>query len=146
MSLAARVDEYLDGKAPLAWLDSDERARVASAGFTAYHSGRLERARAIFGDLVRIEPREPCYRQALAQVLIEEHEYAAAEACLDQAIALRDSDFGPYLQRADLHSRRGNWDAAIEDFTHALRLGVDERVRYAIETAVVRLQVERERH
>jgi tetratricopeptide (TPR) repeat protein len=107
---------YLDTVSP----DSDRT--MAGALFEA---GHIEEALDAYRELVRLDPHDATLRASLAGVLGELGRYDEALEQSARAIELSPLLPTPYHNRAVIHERRGDRDAAVRDYREALRYAPD---------------------
>ncbi len=81
----------------------------------------LQGSVADFMELVRLHPNAPHYL-SLAGLLIQQGSLPTALTHLDEAIRLDPTSAVAYAQRAKLHSYLGEWEAALADWSEAIRL------------------------
>ncbi len=84
--------------------------------------GRLDDAEQTLRALLRQYPSFSEGYSARARLRAEQRDTLAAIHDLDRAIDLNRTQVNPWLQRAELRARRGEWEKALGDMDEAMRL------------------------
>lgn len=86
-----------------------------------FQAGRYEEAAKIYERLAKADPDDAAVLASLAGTLGAMEKYDEALKHLNRAVELQPINPEAYHNRAVIHARRGNRDAAIEDYRRAVR-------------------------
>jgi len=113
-AILARLEQlgYLEARSPTA-----DRDRAASL----FEAGKLEEAAEAYRRLVEAEPADAALRASYGGVLGALERYDEALVQLDRAAELDPLNAETYYNRGLVHERRGEEQAAIAQYRHALR-------------------------
>lgn len=91
----------------------------------AYAAHRFTEARDLARQLTALEPDKPFAYQSLGDALLELGEYEEADKAFQQAEQIGGVTFGNEVRRARRAALRGDWNAANDSYTRALKLAQD---------------------
>jgi tetratricopeptide (TPR) repeat protein len=120
----AQVKRWARGDATLQELkgyDTEELYFIAQQGYTLFLNGKFSDAQTIFEGLVAIDPRNDYYYRALGVVY---HRRGDAERALKQfsnALRVAPRSTAAYVNRAEVHISRRDFDSALEDLDRGIR-------------------------
>ena len=112
-AIAGTVDE------PLPFAELEGRARAA------YRAKRLDEALALLTRIIALEPEDGTWYERRAQVLVDLKRFQPAVDDFNTAVSLYDPDFrslGLLSNRALAYEGLSDWDAAVRDYSEAIRL------------------------
>ncbi len=121
----ARLQQFADGEITgqeLHALTGPQMLYIAVQGFRMFEEGKLDQARALFGALTQLDPKEPYYRTALGAVLVQLGDIDGAIVNLAKAIELNPNEIAAYVNRGECYLRDGKIAEAAEDFAMAVQL------------------------
>jgi Flp pilus assembly protein TadD len=133
-SPGSAVRLWASGEATLQQLKGytdDELYLIAQQGYTLFLNGKIKDARTIFEGLVAIDPRNDYYYRALGVVY---HRLGDAERALrqfDHAITVAPRSAAAYVNRAEVHISRRDYDRALADLASAVQVSGDLSVPIA---------------
>jgi tetratricopeptide (TPR) repeat protein len=120
-----RVEKWVRGDITLQQLNAiagPEMLQVAVIGFSMYEQGRYDEAGTVFKGLCSLDPNEAYYRTVLGAVHLAQDDLDSAEACFNGAIHLDDKDLAAYVNRGEVHLRKGRVIDAANDLQKAVDL------------------------
>jgi tetratricopeptide (TPR) repeat protein len=104
---------------------------IAQQGYTLFLNGKIKDAQVIFEGLVAVDPRNDYYYRALGVVY---HRLGDAERALRQfthAITVAPKSAAAYVNRAEVHISRRDYDRALVDLQTAIQVSRDLSVPVA---------------
>jgi tetratricopeptide (TPR) repeat protein len=120
-----RVEKWVKGEMTLRDLNAisgPEMLQMAIIGFRFYEQGRYQDAKTIFQGLVTLDPKESYYMVALGAVYLATDELDEAESYLSRAIKINGKEVASYVNRGEVHLRKGRVMEAAMDFKKAVEL------------------------
>lgn len=120
----AEVKRWARGDATLMELkgySNEELYFIAQHGYTLFLNGKIQDAQVVFEGLVAIDPRNDYYYRALGVVY---HRRGDAERAIRQftnALKVAPSSVAAYVNRAEVHISRRDFEAALEDLDKGIR-------------------------
>ena len=108
-------------------LSGPEMLERAMQGFRLYEDGQFEEARAVFTDLVRMDPSEGYYQTALGAIALAEEDLDGSLTHLDEALRLNPEDSSALVNRGEVHLRLGNILEGTRDFARAVELDPENK-------------------
>lgn len=121
----AEVKRWARGDATLMEIkgySAEELFYIAQHGYTLFLNGKIQDAQTVFEGLVAIDPRNDYYYRALGVVY---HRRGDAERALRQftnALKVSPSSVAAYVNRAEVHISRRDFEAALEDLDRGIRV------------------------
>jgi len=118
------VKRWAKGEATLMELkgySAEELYFIAQHGYTLFLNGKIQDAQTVFEGLVAIDPRSDYYYRALGVVY---HRRGDAERAIRQfsnALKVSPNSVAAYVNRAEVHISRRDFDAALDDLDKAIR-------------------------
>lgn len=100
---------------------TEELYFIAQHGYTLFLNGKIQDAQVVFEGLVAIDPRNDYYYRALGVVY---HRRGDAERAIRQftnALKVSPSSVAAYVNRAEVHISRRDFDAALEDLDRGIK-------------------------
>lgn len=122
------VQRWARGEATLMELKGykeEELYSIAQQGYTLFLNGKIKDAQVIFEGLVAIDPRNDYYYRALGVVY---HRLGDAERALRQfthAVTVAPKQPIAYVNRAEVHIARRDYEKALTDLDYAIRVSPD---------------------
>jgi predicted negative regulator of RcsB-dependent stress response len=134
-ALLATKDKDSDGALAeaKAWRSKDAYNLVAvrALGDVYMERGQKDEAERVYSAIVELLPRDPDAQRALATLLKQRGDLAAAKARLEAALSARPDDARIMFELADVEMRLGRKDEAKAGFEKILAMpGTSEQVRY----------------
>jgi tetratricopeptide (TPR) repeat protein len=120
-----RVKKWVDGEISLQELNAingPEMLSMAMIGFQLYEQGKLDEAQIIFSGLNSLDPKESYYLTALGAVYLAQEDLDLALKCFNFAIEQNDKEIASYVNRGEVHLRKGKILEAAQDFKKAVDL------------------------
>lgn len=119
---AAPVDpKILEHLEALGYLDADSPTGERNLAAMHFEAGRYAEAQAVYEKMVAADPQDSAARTSLAGTLAAQGVYDRALEQLDAAERIEPLNAEIYHNRAAIHERRGETDAAIEQYRKAVR-------------------------
>jgi Flp pilus assembly protein TadD len=137
LSPGGEVRRWARGEATLQEIKGytpEELHHMAQHGYTLYLNGKFKDAQIVFEGLTAIDPRSEYYYRALGVVY---HRRGDAERAIRQfghAIKVAPRSPAAFVNRAEVHISRRDYDRAVEDLDAAIASGApsgDAHVRKA---------------
>lgn len=103
----------------------EELYLIAQHGYTLFLNGKVKDAQVVFEGLVAIDPRNDYYYRALGVVY---HRQGDAERAIRQfthAVTVAPRSAAAYVNRAEVHISRRDFEKALEDLAAAVRTSED---------------------
>lgn len=125
MAPGAEVKKWARGDATLMEIKgytAEELYFIAQHGYTLFLNGKIQDAQVVFEGLVAIDPRNDYYYRALGVVY---HRRGDAERAIRQfsnALKVAPNSVAAYVNRAEVHISRRDFDAALEDLDRGIRV------------------------
>ncbi len=123
----------------------DELYAISQHGYTLFLNGKVKDAQVIFEGLVAIDPRNDYYYRALGVVY---HRQGDAERALRQfghAITVAPRSASGYVNRAEVHIARRDFNKALIDLDKAVQVARDTRLPIARKALALRSLLRRQR-
>jgi tetratricopeptide (TPR) repeat protein len=95
---------------------------IATLAAAFYAADRLEEARVLFEGLCGIAGGDARYHNALGAVLLRQKRSGEALAALDRALKLDEANLEAWVNRAEAHLLRGQYQEAAADMRRAIAL------------------------
>ncbi|MCK6548287.1 tetratricopeptide repeat protein [Myxococcota bacterium] len=124
----AEVRRWASGEATLQQIKGytdEELYLIAQHGYTLFLNGKVKDAQVVFEGLVAVDPRNDYYYRALGVVY---HRQGDAERALRQfthAITVSPKSAAAYVNRAEVHISRRDFDKALADLSAAVQVAGD---------------------
>jgi Flp pilus assembly protein TadD len=125
---STEVRRWAKGEATLQEIkgySEEELYVIAQHGYTLFLNGKVKDAQVVFEGLVAIDPRNDYYYRALGVVY---HRQGDAERALRQfthAITVSPKAPAGYVNRAEVHIARRDFERALADLTTAVQVADD---------------------
>lgn len=104
---------------------TEELYFIAQHGYTLFLNGKIQDAQTVFEGLVAIDPRNDYYYRALGVVY---HRRGDAERAIRQftnAIKVAPRSVSAYVNRAEVHISRRDFDNALDDLDKGIKTSRD---------------------
>lgn len=144
----AAVKRWARGDATLMQLKGyteEELYGIAQQGYTLFLNGKIRDAQVIFEGLVAIDPRNDYYYRALGVVY---HRMGDAERAIKQfthAVTVAPKQPTAYVNRAEVHIARRDYEKALTDLDYAIRVAPDLSMPVARKALALRSLIRRQR-
>jgi type III secretion system low calcium response chaperone LcrH/SycD len=123
----------------------DELYSIAQQGYTLFLNGKIKDAQTIFEGLTAVDPRNDYYYRALGVVY---HRLGDAEKAIKQfthAVTVAPKQPTAYVNRAEVHIARRDYEKALTDLDYAIRVAVDLSAPIARKALALRSLIRRQR-
>lgn len=125
---ATEVRRWARGEATLQELKGytdEELYMIAQQGYTLFLNGKVKDAQIIFEGLVAIDPRNDYYYRALGVVYHRQGDVERAIRQFTHALTVAPQSPAAYVNRAEVHISRRDYEAALADLSTAIAVSTD---------------------
>ena len=125
---AADVRRWAAGEATLQEIKGytdEELYLIAQHGYTLFLNGKVKDAKVIFEGLVAIDPRNDYYYRALGVVYHRQGDVERAIRQFTHAVTVAPESPAAYVNRAEVHIARRDYEAAHADLSAAIAVSTD---------------------
>lgn len=112
-------------------------------GFGNFALGQIDAAQADFAEAIRLNPKNNFAHHELGLTFARKGDPVRAIASLTEAVNLDPSSAASRFSRGQVHLSENRLDEAIQDFTQAIKLGVDKNTAFTKDQAMDRPEANR---
>lgn len=106
-------------------VSADQFQMMGQMGAMYYEQGLTAKARSIFEEMIRLDPKSGPAHSALGAVLTFIRDDAVALEHLSRAIELDPDEIASYVNRAEVRLRLQDYEPALEDLRIAIEMDPD---------------------